>query len=96
MQGSSVPERRLDILCYMQDSVLGLTPLLLIECKRGGVGPSALDQVIGYNAFVNAPFIAVAGRNEVYLGAFDPVQKKYLLKRHLPTYQELITWLKPH
>src|SRR5690242_1968972 len=61
------PERRLDILCYGkgEDS---LFPLLLIECKEGKLSESAINQVLGYNHFVEAPFVAVVSDNEVRLG----------------------------
>jgi hypothetical protein len=60
------PMRRLDILCY-SDFCGELTPLLLIECKEVSPDESAHRQVLGYNHFVRAPFVAVASLNEVTL-----------------------------
>ena len=57
------PRRRIDLLAY---GMVGntLIPLLLIECKRETVDAAA-EQVIGYNAFVRAPFVALACAGEM-------------------------------
>src|SRR5690349_17670706 len=52
-----VPDRRVDILCYGRRVDSSFFPLLLVECKEKG-GTFAKEQVIGYNAFVQAPFVA--------------------------------------
>ncbi len=86
------PDRRIDILCYAKGDPL--SPLLLMECKRGKVDRSAIDQVVGYNAFVRAPFIAVAGKEEISFGYWDGKEKKYIFGGMLPSYEELVTWAK--
>ena len=57
------PKRRLDALVYVKKDG-ELKPLLIIECKAAGVTESALQQALGYNHTVRAPFIAVVGKNE--------------------------------
>ncbi len=56
--------RRIDILC-LTPGVVGMRPLLLIECKAGKLTPDAEKQVLGYNDAIGAPFIALAGLDEI-------------------------------
>lgn len=91
--GSHLPNRRLDLCAYYNDGEV-LHPLLLVECKEGNIGEKALDQVVGYNDFVQAPYLGLAGKNGFFLGSYDTKEERYFFKPHLPTYQELITWLK--
>lgn len=75
---SVLPTRRIDLLVYMKT----MKPLLLIECKEAGLTQDALDQVISYNHYVKAPFVAIVNQNEI---RFYPNN----LSR-LPTYIELL------
>ncbi len=89
----SVPDRRIDILCFAKNihPEFPLYPLLLVECKESStLAQMAKDQVIGYNHFVKAYFLAVAYPNGVEWGYFDRKEKKYIFKSGLPTYQTLI------
>jgi hypothetical protein len=65
----NLPDRRADILCFAKGihPEYALFPLLLIECKEGKVLEAAKEQAIGYNHYVRAPYVAVAGREEVQL-----------------------------
>lgn len=90
LQSKDVPERRLDILCYGKDK--DLFPLLLIECKKESLSEGAINQVMGYNHFVRAHFAAVVSRDEARLGHFDGVQSHSC--SFLPSYQELMQWVK--
>lgn len=82
------PERRIDILAFAPGihSSFPLFPLLLIECKEGAIGQGALDQLLGYNHYVEAPFLAVVGKKEI----------QFLCKQNgqiysfLPRYTELV------
>lgn len=64
-----LPERRADIICFAKNihPDYPLFPLLLIECKEGILGTEAIQQALGYNHYVRAPFIAVAGSDGVRL-----------------------------
>ncbi len=64
LRGERVPNRRLDLLCYADAE----TPLLLVECKAERLSPDAKRQLIGYNAFVGAPFLALASDTEALFG----------------------------
>lgn len=73
--------RRADIICYHK--VEGeLKPYLLIECKAVSLNQAAINQVIGYNHDVQAPYIAVANQHEVRCGWFDGA--KYCWVKGLP------------
>lgn len=66
---ANLPKRRADIICYAKGihPEFPLYPLLLIECKEGLVGEDAKSQVIGYNHFIQAHYVAIAGDNSVEL-----------------------------
>ncbi len=87
---SPVARRRIDIVCFAKGDS-SLFPLIVIECKRGAVDTTkALNQVIGYNYFIKAPFVAVANERSVFLSFFDPIEQKPLFFEGLPSYHELI------
>ncbi|MBP7073826.1 MAG: type I restriction enzyme HsdR N-terminal domain-containing protein [Rhabdochlamydiaceae bacterium] len=61
---SSLPTRRIDLLSFMKkgDTVI---PLVLIECKESALSQEALDQVLSYNHYVKAPYVAIVNQFEV-------------------------------
>ncbi len=72
----SLTMRRADILVYSR----ACAPLLLMECKAEALTHADLDQVIGYNATIQAPYLALVNAQQMLLRpAFD----------QFPTYQEL-------
>ncbi len=85
--GKKVPDRRFDIVCFIKkkDQIF---PLLLIECKAVPISKSALEQVIGYNHFAQAPFIAVANQDCVYTG-FKKGSQGYSFTEGLLTYEKM-------
>lgn len=94
---ATVPNRRIDILCYGKGihPNFPLYPLLLIECKDELLTQSAIDQVIGYNYHVKACFTGAVSMDEVQLGYFDRVKNKHVFCSILPSFKELIQWVKP-
>jgi len=56
---SNAPKRRVDVLCFMKKGD-ALLPLLMVECKAVPLSRKALEQVLGYNYYVDAPFVAIA------------------------------------
>ena len=60
-------KRRIDILYYAKDihSNWDLYPLLLIECKAGTITKGAMEQVVGYNHYIQSYFLAIANENMV-------------------------------
>lgn len=86
------PERRLDLLCFAchihpEHEVY---PLLLVECKAEEVDAEAEAQAIGYNHWVRAPYICLAGREGEKTLWFDPVQCDYVSIPFLPSFRELL------
>ncbi len=98
LHGKNVPERRLDILCYGKGihPSFPLYPLVMIECKKDGrLTDEAVDQVIGYNHYVKAYFIAIVNLEEVRFGCFQTNEKEYQFYSVLPSFKELMQWVKP-
>jgi hypothetical protein len=87
-----LPDRRIDIFCYGMDASNSLFPLLLIECKREKLTGDALNQLIGYNHFVKAPFLAAVTLNEVQFGVVDASQNKIEYCSFIPSFKELMQW----
>lgn len=59
LQGRTLPKRRLDVICFAKLKET-LYPLLLVECKAVPLSQKTLEQVFGYNYYVEASFIAIA------------------------------------
>ncbi len=86
-------DRRLDLLCYAKGihPTHILYPLIVIECKECfSMQSSAKEQVIGYNYFIRAPFVAIAYPGAVEWGYYDPKSREYCFRKGLPAYQVLI------
>lgn len=82
-QKQNLPKRRADILCLTDaHPQYSLYPLLLIECKSEVLGEGAKKQALGYNHYVQALFVAVAGAKGVEL--IFPLSLSFL-----PTYSQL-------
>ena len=66
-----VPNRRIDLVAFARSDVGGeLKPVLLVECKARKVTQDAVDQLLGYNHFLEVPFLALAA------------EKTFLIFRH--------------
>lgn len=57
-----IPNRRIDILCYSPS----LEPLLLIECKAVALSAKVQSQVLGYNHYIGAHFVAIVNSTQVH------------------------------
>lgn len=82
------PARRMDIVCFSKKDH---TPLLMVECKALKINKSAILQVMGYNRFVKAPFIALSSAHNTMMAYFDPKLNDYTFLDHLPSYQTLLS-----
>lgn len=85
------PERRIDVLafaCHIHPEH-EVFPLLLVECKGESLA-HAEAQAIGYNHWVRAPYICLAGAEGVRTMWFDPVRCAYVSVPFLPTFRELV------
>ena len=93
LPGSSYGQRlnrRLDTLCMMRsrDGKI-LQPLLLIECKSIPLNQKSFDQILGYNQFVNAPFLAVINAEECYLQQASIPSSTFEKVHSLPSFKVL-------
>lgn len=82
---ASLPKRRADIIVFAKD----LTPLLMIECKAVALTPKFAEQVIGYNAFVKAPWLALANGKEILTGYFDSESGLHRFEPGLPSFSAI-------
>lgn len=90
---SAPPDRRADILCFAKGihPEHSLYPILLIECKENIKEESqAIEQVIGYNHFVNAYFVAALCDEGCKFGFFDKELKSYKFFPSIPSYIQLV------
>ncbi len=83
-----LPRCRIDLLCFGKNihPEYPLFPLLLLECKEGPLNAKAEHQVLGYNYFIQAPYVALANENGPFL--IFPKRLPYL-----PSFPELLTQL---
>jgi len=79
-------DRRVDIVCFSKGS---MKPLLIIECKAVDFTPSMFHQLLGYNQFIKASYVALAGAKQIILGWYDTIKKEYRFKEGLPSYGQL-------
>ncbi len=83
------PNRRVDLLCYANDQQSSFYPLLLMEFKADSLQEGAFEQIIRYNTYVGAKYLAVANESEVVTGFYSSIKKRYYFVSRLPLYQEL-------
>lgn len=79
-----LPSRRADVLCFNQGH-----PLLLIECKAVPIVPKMVRQLIGYNWYLQAPYIALINAEEVRFGWYDKAMNDFQFISRIPPFQEL-------
>lgn len=82
-----IAKRRADILVFAPHTH---SPLLLIECKAVALTEAFTQQVIGYNAVVKAPFVALANGRQVMTGHFEAALSQYRFERGLPSFEGLM------
>lgn len=85
-----VPDRRIDFLVYANVLQGGVTPLLLVECKVASLRQEQMDQLIGYNYYVGARFLAVVNEQQIQFGYRSPAASEYVFHSFLPCYEELL------
>ncbi len=87
LKGMKIPKRRIDLVCFSTKihKEFPLYPLLLIECKAISLSDKALEQVLGYNYYVKAAFVAIANNEGLIM--WD--KHGELVKNGLMQYSEL-------
>lgn len=77
-------DRRIDLLAYHWQKER-LMPLVLFECKYAKPDKKAFQQLVGYNHWIQAPYLAwvsleheglyrISKEGLIYLGAFQPFE----------------------
>ena len=87
-QSLPLPDRRIDIVVFTPHREEGLAPLMLIECKAHAPKPDVFLQLMGYNRFIQAPWIAVAALESIQAGYLQGQQ--WTFRSGLPEYQEAL------
>ncbi|NGX56437.1 MAG: hypothetical protein K1060chlam5_00678 [Candidatus Anoxychlamydiales bacterium] len=84
-------KRRADILVFGKNihPAYNIYPLLLVECKAS-LTKSAIEQALGYNYHINAYFVAVADKNNIFTYFYDKSREELKKINYLPKYNELI------
>jgi hypothetical protein len=84
--------RRVDLLVFAPNihPHFPLFPLLLIECKAVPLTSTFETQVIGYNDFVKAPFIALCNEHEIKTGRYDEEKGAFSFVNGFYSYDELM------
>lgn len=89
---SQLPGRRVDIIAFGQQP---LHALLVVECKALPLeSPEQLStlaqQVIGYNRFIQAPYLALVNESCAFTGYYDAAQEGYQWVPGFPSYRSLL------
>ena len=86
--------RRADIICFAKNihPEHMLCPLLMIECKAKYLNQKTVQQVLGYNHFVKAYFVAISNGREIK--TLWKNKGKYESANYLPAYFDLIKAIK--
>jgi hypothetical protein len=92
---NSLPFRRIDLIVLAKNlhPQYPLYPLLLIECKAIKITQKAIRQVMGYNHFLGACFVAVINQVETHLysSRFEANLKgEHLQEPSFPDYPTLL------
>lgn len=92
LQGAvrTLPQRRTDLICFGKGihPQWDLYPLLVVECKAVKLTQKAMTQLIGYNHYLNARFIALTNGEEKKVGWRENGQYQFI--HWLPSYRELM------
>jgi hypothetical protein len=88
-----LPLRRADILCFAKGihPTESLYPLLVIECKSVKLTQKMVNQVVGYNHYLQAHYIALVNAEEIRTGWIDKATGLYHFVPYLPTYEQLMS-----
>lgn len=88
----SLPKRRADLIVLVKDlhPQHPFYPLLLVECKAVPLANKVLRQIVGYNQFVGAPFIAVVNQTQSYFGWYHREKKDFMFQQGFIPYDVLL------
>ncbi|HRW58716.1 MAG TPA: type I restriction enzyme HsdR N-terminal domain-containing protein [Chlamydiales bacterium] len=88
----SSEKRRVDILVYGKGlhPSYDLFPLVIVECKAHKINQKTIDQVMGYNYYIKAPFVVLAAPKQVLFFQKEKKTGKFIQIKALQSYQNLI------
>lgn len=91
-----INKRRADIICFAKNIHPNylIYPLLMIECKACSLTKKTIDQVLGYNHFVEAFFVAIANKYKIVTFWYNLKDQRYDSLDYLPDYTQLIRSVK--
>lgn len=84
-----LPKRRTDLVVLAKQKT-DFYPLLTIECKAVKITSKMIRQVIGYNFYLQAPFIALVNASETRFGWYHSEKQDFHFISHFPSYSELL------
>lgn len=89
---SSLPKRRADLIVFANNlhPHYAFYPLLLVECKSIKLTDKTLRQIVGYNHFVGAPFLAVVNQTDTLFGYYHTQHKDFIFSKKIMPYEYLI------
>lgn len=89
----ALPKRRADLLVLTHNlhPRFPFYPLLLVECKAVPITPKVIRQIIGYNQFIKAYFIAAVNQTTAYTGWYDPERQDFKFQDGILSYQSLLS-----
>lgn len=92
----AMPSRRVDVILLAKDlhPNYPLYPLLLIECKAVPITAKTMRQVLGYNHYLRAYFVAVSNQTETQLAWINPQEQTLQITKNLPDYPTLFAQAK--
>lgn len=95
---NSLPKRRADLIVFAKNihPEHSLYPLLLVECKAVPITDKTLRQLIGYNQFVGAPFIAAVNQTQVSFGWYQQEKNDFVFKEGFFSYESILNLARRH
>lgn len=78
-----IGSRRTDIVCYSKE----MEPLLIVECKAVPLNEETIQQALGYNETLSAPFLCIANGEEIFTYWFEGKNRKSV--PFLPLFKDL-------
>lgn len=88
----AIPNRRADLVCYAENihPAHPLYPLIVIECKAVDLKRKELNQVLSYNHFLGAHFVALVNQKKIMTGWHDKDLGEYRFIDYLPSFSSLL------
>lgn len=92
LSSAPIPIRRADLVAFARGihSTHEIYPLLVLECKAVNITAKTLRQLIGYNFYLKAPFIAVVNQTAAQFGWYDEELEDFKFIPYIPRYLDLM------